>query len=292
VTESAIGAIVPKLDQAEIERAKRKPTASLDAYDYLLRGMASIHQGTRETTEEALRLFRRAIELDPDFAAAYGMAAYCFVWRKTNGWMADSAQETVQAEQLARTSVALGKDDAVALARGGHALAYVVGDVDGGADFIDRALSLNPNLAAAWYASGWTRVYQGELDRAIDHLTHAMRLSPLDPETIRMQAGIATAQFLAGHYDEASLWAQKALREKPSYLTALRIAAASSALAGRPEQAQKEVSALRKLDPTLRVSNLKDRLPFSQAEGFGRIRRRLAKGGTARVRGVVRRHCW
>jgi hypothetical protein len=106
-----------------------------------------------------------------------------------------------------------------------------------------------------------------------------MRLSPLDPETIRMQAGIATAQFLAGHYDEASLWAQKALREKPSYLTALRIAAASSALAGRPEQAQKEVSALRELDPTLRVSNLKDRLPFRRPKDLAGYAEGLRKAG-------------
>src|SRR5262249_49115400 len=153
VTEGVVGAIAPAVEKLEIERAKRKPTASLDAYDCILQGMASVHQGTREANDEALWLFRRAIELDPAFAGAYGMAAYCFVWRKTNGWMIDRAQEMAEAEQMARTSVALGKDDAVALARGGHALAYVIGDVDGGADFIDQALSLNPNLAAAWYAS-------------------------------------------------------------------------------------------------------------------------------------------
>ena len=65
VTASVVGAIAPKLEQAEIERAKRKPTESLDAYDYFLRGMASIHQWTREANSEALRLFYKAIELDP-----------------------------------------------------------------------------------------------------------------------------------------------------------------------------------------------------------------------------------
>ena len=65
MTASVVGAIAPKLEQAEIERAKRKPTESLDAYDYFLRGMASVHLGTRQDNDEALRLFYRAIELDP-----------------------------------------------------------------------------------------------------------------------------------------------------------------------------------------------------------------------------------
>ena len=68
VTASVVGAIAPKLEQAVIERAKRKPTESLDAYDYFLRGMANVHQWSKEATAEALRLFYRAIEIDPDFA--------------------------------------------------------------------------------------------------------------------------------------------------------------------------------------------------------------------------------
>ena len=64
-----MGAIAPKLEQAEIERARRKPTESLDAYDYYLRGMASYNQWTREANAEALSSFSRAIELDPNFAS-------------------------------------------------------------------------------------------------------------------------------------------------------------------------------------------------------------------------------
>jgi len=68
VTASVVGAIMPKLEQAEIERTKRKPTENLDAYDHFLRGIARLHQWTKEANDEALRLFYRAIELDPDFA--------------------------------------------------------------------------------------------------------------------------------------------------------------------------------------------------------------------------------
>ena len=166
VTASVVGAIAPQLEQAEIERAKRKPTESLDAYDYFLRGMASYYARTNEAINEALPLFYKAIELDPNFASAYGMAAWCYAWRKINGWMTDRAQEIAETERLARRAAEVGPDDAVALSRGAHALAYVVGDLDAAATFVDRALVLNPNLAGAWYASGWVRVFLGESRRS------------------------------------------------------------------------------------------------------------------------------
>ena len=101
VTARVVGEIAPKLEQAEIERAKRKPTESLDAYNYFLRGMASVNQWTRAANDEALRLFYKAIELDPEFASAYGMAAWCYIWRKLNGWVVDRAQETSEGARLA-----------------------------------------------------------------------------------------------------------------------------------------------------------------------------------------------
>jgi adenylate cyclase len=77
VTANVVGAIASKMQQAEIERAKCKPTGNLDAYDYYLRGLAGLHRATRDATEEALGLFYKAIELDGDFAAAHGHAAWC-----------------------------------------------------------------------------------------------------------------------------------------------------------------------------------------------------------------------
>ena len=166
------------------------------------------------------------------------MAAWCYAWRKINGWMTDRTQEIAETARLARRAAELGPDDAVALSRGAHALGYVVGDLDAAATFVDRALALNPNLAGAWYASGWVRVFLGESDVAIKHFAQAMRLSPLDPHSIGMQAGTAFAHFLAGRFDEASLWAGKAMWEHTNYLTTLVVAAASNALAGRPAEAQ------------------------------------------------------
>ena len=90
VTASVVGAIAPKLEQAEIERAKRKPTENLDAYDYYLRGLAGFINGPEEGNDGGVcRIFSRAIELDPNFASAYGMAARCYAQRKSSGWMTD-----------------------------------------------------------------------------------------------------------------------------------------------------------------------------------------------------------
>jgi adenylate cyclase len=280
VTASVVGAIGPRLEQAEIERAKRKPTESLDAYDCYLRGLASHYSWTKEGTSEALRMLYRAIELDPDFASAYGAAAWCYIARKISGWTTDREQEIAETARLARRAVELARDDAQALATAGFALAYVVRDLDDGAAFIERALALNPNLAVAWRFSGLAKLWLGEPDTAIEHLSRAMRLSPLDPLMARMQAAIAQAHFFAGRYDVASSSAGMALRDQPDYIIALRIAVASNALAGRLEQAQKGLARLRQLDPALRVSNLRDRLgPYRRPEDLARYEEGLRNAG-------------
>jgi adenylate cyclase len=279
VAANVVGAIAPKLEQAEIERAKRKPTESLDAYDYFLRGMAMRHQSAKEANNEALRLFYKAIELDSEFASAHGMAAYCYAWRKSNGWMVDQARETAEAVRLAFRATELGKDDAVALCWGGFALARVANDLENGAAFIDRALAINPNLAAGWGFSGRIRVYRGEPEAAIEHLARAMRLSPLDSEIFGFQGSTAYAHLFLGHYNEASSWAERAIRENPNFLPVCGIAAASNALAGRLKEAKQAMERLRQIDPSLRISNLKDTLPFRRSEDIAIYAEGLRKAG-------------
>jgi TolB-like protein/class 3 adenylate cyclase len=142
VTSSVVNAIAPKLEQAEIERAKRKPTENLDAYDHLLRGMSVLNQWTRDSNYEATENFCKAIQLDQNFASAYGMAAWCYVWRKANGWMSDRHLETGEATRLAKRAVELGRDDAAALSMAGHVIAYVAGDLDSASPAIDHFYSI------------------------------------------------------------------------------------------------------------------------------------------------------
>ena len=281
VTESVVGAIAPAVEKAEIERAKRKPTESLDAYSLYLRGLARFYQfASRQANDEALRLFNSAIELDPDFASAYGRAALCYVFAKTNGWISVTANEIAEVTRLAQRAVELGKDDAIALAAAGWALAFVVRDLEAAAALIDRALVLNSNLAEAWSFGGWVKNWLGEPELAIERFARAMRLSPLDPSLVVMRSGTAHAHFFLGRYDEAASWAAMALQDNPDCQPGLRIAAASNAMAGRPEQAQKAVARLRQLNPTLRVSTLKDLLgPYRRAEDLSRFEEGLRQAG-------------
>jgi TolB-like protein len=278
VTASVVGAIAPKLEQAEIERAKRKPTESLDAYDYFLRGMAAFNLWTEEANSEALSMFRRAIELDPKFASAYGMAARCYSARKASGWVSDRAQEVAEAARLARRATELGKDDAVALTTAGTSLVFVVGNPDEGSALIDRALALNPNLAMAWLASAWAHIWLGEPEVALERLARAVRLSPLD-RTFGMQTVAACAHFLAGRYAEAAPWAEKALREQDNYLIAISILAASYALTGRAADARNAMARIRQRDPTLRIANLKEAFPIYRPEHLARFSEGLRQAG-------------
>ncbi len=276
---SVVGAIAPQLERAEIQRATHKPTERLDAYDYYLRGMARFHIGDREGTSEALQLFRQAFERDPDFASAYAMAAACLFWSKFNGWAADRSRAIAEGARLSLRAVELGKDDAVALARGGHAIANFVGDIDKGVALIEKALVLNPNLAAGWFLGGFVKIMQGDLDGAIDRLAYAMRLSPLDSEMYRMHGGTALAHLFAGRFDEAASWAERALSDLSSFLIAVCIVAASHALAGRIDEARRAMRNLRRLDPTLRASGIDDWLLFHRREYLAALSNGLRRAG-------------
>ena len=83
-----------------------------------------------------------------------------------------------------------------------------------------------------------------------------MRLSPLDPSLSLMQASLALAYFIAGRYDEASYWAEKAIREGTNFLPALRMVVASKALAGRQDEAREALRRMLQIDPTSRISNV------------------------------------
>jgi tetratricopeptide (TPR) repeat protein len=191
----------------------------------------------------------------------------------------DRVQEIAETERLARRAATLGKDDAVALTTAGIALAYVVGDLDDGDAMIERALVLNPNWAWTWLFSGWSKNWLGEPEVAIERITRAMRMSPQDPQFFNMRTGMAWAHFVAGRYAESISWAQSALRELPTYVTALRLLAASSALIGRPADAEKAMVMLRQLDPGARVSTIKERDPLRRPEHLARFAEGLRTAG-------------
>jgi tetratricopeptide (TPR) repeat protein len=192
--------------------------------------------------------------------------------------MIDREQETAEAKRFASRAARLGQDDAVALSPAGFVLARVVGELEAGAALIDRALLLNPNMTQAWFASGFTRCYLGEPEMAIEHFARHTRLNPLDWRVFYSQLGTGVAHFIAGRYDEACLWLKKVLEPRDSVPT-LRFLAASSALSGRLEEAQKTMQHLLQLNPAERVSDLKDVYPFRRPEDLDRLLEGLREAG-------------
>jgi TolB-like protein len=262
ITASVVGALVSKVEQVEIERIKIGPKRKLDAYSCTLRGLDNLHQWTKDGIDEALHLFQKAIEIEPEFASAYAMAAYCYVQRQSYGWITDRPGETAECVQLALRAAELGKDDALALAKAAHAISAVGGDVEGGASLIERAIRLNPHLTAAWYVSGWIMLWLGKPEVAIQHLQHAIKLSPYDRLVFKIHAAVAYAHFFSRRYDASVASASEALSARPNYLTALRVASASHGLGGRLIEGRQLMAKMCQLDPGLHVSGLADQAPF------------------------------
>jgi len=272
VTSSVIGAISPQLERAEIARAQRKPTESLQAYDYYLRAAASLYRFTREGDIEALKLTKIANGLDPEFAAAYALGARCYIKRKAFGWSTEAAEERIEAGRLARRAIELDKDDDPSvLAMAGQARAFVVGEVEEGAALLSRAITLDPNLAIARIWRGWIHLYLGEVDAAIAQFQVASRLSPLDPRIFIVHNGLAYAHFFAGRNEDASTWAATAVRQQQNYLSSQRILMACHAMSGRIEGAREICARLMQLNPDQRISLIKDRAPFRRVQDIERL---------------------
>lgn len=272
MTARLIGVLLPRMDLAEVERALRKPTEQLDAYDLYLRGRGSTLLHTRQGNEAALALFRQAIELDPSFAAAHGRAAVCFAARVGHGWDPLQPADIAEAERLARRAWELDPSDPIAVGMAGIAMALAVRDLDTGAAYLERALALNPNVPIHWLNRGWIDLWLGRGDYAMEAFERALHLSPMDPDVFIMETGIAHAHFFAGCYRLAQQWAQKALVKKPDWKSALRIVAAAAALDGRPTEARCACNRLMELHPGFRLSRL------SQVLGPYRHPERLARG--------------
>ena len=241
ITASVAGELVTQVQFAEMERARRKSTSNLDAYDCYLRGIANVWTWTKDSNETARTYFLRAIELDDNFALAYAFAGQIYVLRKQARWMVDVSQESAEAVRLARRAIELGQEDDVALCMGGFILAFIAGELDLAAECISRGLSLNNNLALGWHFSGWVRLYLGEHKVSLEHQRQAMRLSPRDPNVPQVRNAQAFAHFFEGQYAEAARLAERLTEEFPHFLPAWRIMAMSNALGGDPALTDKAV---------------------------------------------------
>jgi adenylate cyclase len=249
VTASVVGAIAPRLVAAEFERVKIKRPDSLDAYDLYLRALAAMREMTREGNEEALAHIERALRLDPGFAVAAGLGAWAYTVRVAQNWRADPEAETKRGIELGRAAIAKGPDDPEALAMGGHAIAFFGGEFEEGLSAIERAIGLNPNSVIALANAGWVKCFLGRAGEAVGDFERAVRLSPRDITSFRVQAGLTFAYLLLEEFEQAVTWGRRALEGNPDFTPTYRALAAALAHLGRMDEARAVAKRLLDLMP-------------------------------------------
>jgi TolB-like protein/class 3 adenylate cyclase len=239
VASNVVGAIEPRLRRSEIERAARKPTESLDAYDLYLRALADFHKFTAEGMREAVALLQRALAIDPTYAPAAALIGFCRHFQRDHG-LGGSVLDADVAEsvRLARYAIEVGKDDPDALWMAATVLTVFAGEHAIALSAVDRALTLNPNSAHAWHSRGFVLVFSNRPGPAIEALQRAMRLSPLDPLGPGFKSSLAGAHFVAGRYEEAVAWADQALHERPNFDPAIGVRVVSCAHLERIDEAR------------------------------------------------------
>ena len=271
LTSTVIGAIAPQLERAEMERARRKRTENLQAYDYYLRAQFSIYQQSREGNLEALKLANIAISLDPSFALAHAISGLAFSQRKAFGWTEDAAQERAKAQQFAERAMQLDKNDPMVLAQSGQTFSFVLEQPENGLALLARAITIDPNLILARTWSGWTNIYLGNVDAALEQFSTALRLNPLDPRLFAIQTGMAYAHFFAGRYEDGLSCAVRAVQSQSNFPAAQRMLMVNLAMVGRIDEARRACDGCLKIEPTFRISEIAIRTPFRRAEDIERL---------------------
>jgi TolB-like protein len=271
VTVSVAAAIEPKIRKAEIERALRKPTESLQAYDLVLRGRWVYQGSRRDRYEEAARFYRRAIGLDPNYAVAYALLARALWLPIAFIWTEPSEGELIECVDFARTAIRLGQAEPETLGLAAHIIALPGGELVEGIAVIDLALAQNPNSVDVLAASGMLRAFLGDTVTAFRHLKEAERLSPAGVRVVNKAFGLCLASFVDGDYAMAADWAAQDLRERSINVEALRYRTAALALLGRLDEAGQTVNRLLAANPEITISRCRRHNEITMKNPFKRV---------------------
>ena len=249
----AAAMIAPALRSIEIERAQRKPTSNLTAFDLYLQALPLFRKSLADN-RAALQLLDRAAALDPSYSAALAFAARCYQFQKLMGWVWPSDPGLAEGVRLAHVAAEMGRSDSETLWMAGLALVQLAAEIDHGLALVDRSLSLNPNSANAWSASCLVRTYIGDLERSIDHFHKSQRLNPLDQSHHLHWNMVGMAYFAAGRYQEADTAADKTLQARPTYPPGLRLKVATCGALGRIEEGRKCMQRLLQVHPDYSIA--------------------------------------
>jgi adenylate cyclase len=251
---AVVCAIQPKLLHTEIALATRRRPENLTAYDFFLRALQQGILATREGFAEALRLFHRALELDPRYGAAAARAGVYHMINVIWGFATDPQFESKEAVRLVRLALSIDDGDPETLAIAAVTSAFMVGDSEGEIEMADRAVALNPNSWNTWNCRGQVYRLAGLPEEAIRSFERAMRMSPVDPRLHETFAGIGMALIELRRFDEAIVAGKKAQRLKPAFQGSYRCLASAFAHLGRDAEAREAGAHLLELDPAFTIS--------------------------------------
>ena len=246
ISQKVVSALIKRLDLEEQARALDKPTGNLEAYDYVLQGRHNIHKGTRATNFSARELFKKAVELDPDYAAAHSWLARTHLHDALYGWTQWPVESLKQSRKILRTAISL--DDGSSLAHQLFAEIYLLeGRYSLALTEAEKALVLNPNQPQSQAIQGLVHLWQGSPDEAIPYLESAVRFDPQIDNGYFVDLGLA--YFLLGRYDDAIRRMEQLRVRAPDYAyTYIPLTAAYSA-AGRRDEAEDAANNLKRLSP-------------------------------------------
>jgi TolB-like protein len=263
ITASVVGAIVPSLQQAEIERARRKPPESVDAYDLYLRALRLFHTFTRDSNAQALELVGRAVALDPDFLSAVILGEKCWALEFTQGWSPPSKAHA-ECMRYARRAVQIDGDNAEAIGTLARRMATIERNCPEARSLAEKAVALNPYSATAWRQGGYAFATCGDSEKALTHFRRAVQLSPRDPRADDAWAGIAIALIQLQRDDEAVEAARAAVQGRPNSASAWRAYSAALALTGQTSEARVAVQRLLEIDPTCSLTEMRARYGYTE----------------------------
>ena len=255
VASSVVGAIEPKLRQSEIERASRKPTANLTAYDLYLRALAHYYRYTDQDHAEAVALLQQASAIDRLYGPPAALIGWCYLIQRIQGWGTVSDDDVAAALRLARQALEVARDDPDTMVAAAFTLFYGGGETALAEAVLDRALMLNPNSALGWMVRGFIyAVGRNQPEPAIEALERALRLSPFDPLGFINATWLAHAHLAARRFETAIEWADTALHKQPRNIVAVRAKIIALAYLGRLDEARAELGRMLALYPGLTIA--------------------------------------
>ena len=278
ITECVVGAIEPNVQFAEMQRVRQKPAANLDACELLLRALRLEHEFTQQSLAAALRCLRQAIAIDPSYAPALALAAYCCVERRVQGWAEDPDGEAAEGLGFATRAVDLAGDDANVLWMSAYAGRSLGMDRDRATRLVDRSIAMNANSAMALTVAAINKaLFRPE--ETLQLLDRAERLNPRDPRAWVGEWARALAYFVLERYDDAATWAKNSLARNRRSSRALRLLVASRGRLDDREQAAAAVSELSKLEPGLTIARVRKVCAHWPDAVWGRYSEGLRRAG-------------